>query len=156
MFNNNSINQAQATTIKTVQNIDSYLGTTVKIEGNFSSDGNIQIDGEIKGGLNASKNVTIGEKALIVGNVKALNIKVSGAIEGNIKAKENLEILKTAKINGDIEAKTVSVEAGALITGSIKMHVTDIKETKNAPNNNEDYQLVSNVNELKGKKGLKK
>lgn len=112
MFKNKQINEKE---------IETIIGPSVKVKGNFVTKGSMQIEGELEGTLKIGNDIIVGEGAKIVASVSANRIMVSGEIKGNIKANESLEITETAKIEGDIESKVISVDAGAQINGKVKM-----------------------------------
>jgi len=105
----------------TNKEIETIIGPSVQVEGNFNSKGNVVIEGGLKGTLKTVKNIKIGDDAKINANIAANNAIVSGEVKGNLKIKGALEIKKTAKITGDIETKLLVVENGALINGKCAM-----------------------------------
>ena len=105
----------------TNKEIETTIGPTVQVDGNFNSKGNIVIEGSFKGSLKTAKNIKVGDGAQIHANVGADNAIVAGEIKGNLKIKGALEILKTAKITGDIETKLISIENGAIVNGKCTM-----------------------------------
>ena len=119
MFKNQQIDE---------KSIETIIGHSVKVKGNFQTNGGMQIDGELEGTLKIGTDLIIGENAKIIANAQADRIMVSGKIKGNIRAKESLEITETAKIDGDIETKILSTEPGAQINGTIKMSEASEKE----------------------------
>ncbi|NCF75484.1 MAG: hypothetical protein GWO87_03300 [Xanthomonadaceae bacterium] len=122
MFKNQQIDE------KTIETI---IGQSVKVKGDFQTSGGMQIDGELKGTLNIGTDLIIGENAKIIANAQANRIMVSGKIKGNLKANESLEITETARIDGDLETKVLSTEPGAQINGMIKMSEISEKEKNN-------------------------
>ena len=60
--------------------------------------------------------VTIGENAVIKGDVSAGEVKVYGKIEGKITS-ERCELKDKSRINGDIKSKVFSMEEGAQLSG---------------------------------------
>ena len=101
--------------------IETVIGPTVQVDGNFNSKGNVVIEGGLKGTLKTNKNVKIGDNAHINANITADNAIVAGEIKGNLKIKGALEVKGSAKIIGDIEAKVLSIENGALLNGRCTM-----------------------------------
>ena len=97
--------------------VETIIGPSVKVKGNFNSQGNIIIEGIVEGNLKTSGNVLIGNKSVITANINAKEAKVGGQINGNIKIKGYLEITASAKIFGDIECSSLSIEQGAILNG---------------------------------------
>ena len=59
------------------------ISSGVIIEGKLSSKGNVRVDGIVKGDVNVTGNVTIGETGDINGQVNADIITVGGKVVGN-------------------------------------------------------------------------
>lgn len=110
--------------------VETIIGPSLKVKGNFSGKGNIVIEGTLDGNLKTSGNVLIGEKARITGGVEAQEVKTGGEVVGNIKAKGYLEVGSSAKIFGDVQCSSISVEKGATMNGKCEMTTpeTPIKE----------------------------
>jgi len=102
-------------------NIDTVVGPSVNVEGDFSSEGNIIVKGTVNGSVHTSKILSVEPGAKIIANVRAGSALIAGEVRGNMKIKESLEIASTARILGDIEAKVLSVEPGAIIFGKVTM-----------------------------------
>lgn len=106
---------------KEFKDVETIIGSTVKIEGNFKGDGDVVVEGEVAGKLSTKKNLTVGENAKIAADVEAINALVAGQIVGNLKITESLELTATAKITGDVSAKILTVATGARLDGKISM-----------------------------------
>lgn len=100
---------------------DTIIAGGVRVEGDFQSQGNIIVEGEVVGTLKTASDLFVGEQAKIHANVSAHNAKVSGEIRGNVKIKERMELSPTSRIIGDMRAKILIVEAGASVNGKISM-----------------------------------
>jgi cytoskeletal protein CcmA (bactofilin family) len=101
---------------------DGQGGTTViargvKLEGEFSSQSDVLIEGEVHGTLTTSGLLTVGPEARIKADVSAGEAVVSGTVEGNFAVSKRLELKATSKVLGDVSAETVTVEAGAILSG---------------------------------------
>jgi cytoskeletal protein CcmA (bactofilin family) len=115
-------------------NIDTVVGPSMIVEGDFASEGNIVVKGTVTGSVCTSKNLTVEEGAKILANVKAGSANVSGEVQGNMRVKDYLELSSTARIIGDIEVRTIAVQAGALLFGKVAMPGMEKSETKSAKN----------------------
>lgn len=105
--------------------IETVIGPSVKVDGNFKGQGNIIVEGVVHGSLKTDKDITVGQNAKISANVTAANAKISGEVKGSIKIKGRLELMETARVFGDIETEVLSVEPGAILNGKCMM----VKET---------------------------
>lgn len=111
--------------------VETVVGPSVNVEGDFSSEGNIIVKGSVAGSVHTSKHLSVEQGAKIMANVRAGSAQVAGEVKGNMKVKEVLELTSTARILGDLEVKTLIVEAGALISGKVMMPGFEA-ETKSA------------------------
>ena len=87
----------------------------LRIIGNVSSDGAVQVNGQIDGDLNCPS-ITVLPKALINGGIKARTVVVKGKVEGPIVGEE-VVLESQAFVTGDIQAQTLLIERGAHFEG---------------------------------------
>jgi len=97
--------------------IETIIGPSVKIEGNFACDGGIIIEGDVKGSVRTAGFLEVGEKASVTADVQAKEARVGGEVRGNVKIEGYLEVTASAKLFGDIEAAFVSIARGAVVKG---------------------------------------
>ena len=95
------------------------------ITGDIKSTGDIRIDGSLTGNLNTKGKVVIGSTGKINGEIVCKNSEVSGTIEGRIVVGQLLILKASSKIFGDIETSKLSIEPGAIFTGTCKMSEND-------------------------------
>lgn len=105
-------------------------GTTIK--GDIVANGDIRIDGDLIGNIDAKGRLVIGPNGKVDGEINCNNIEVSGFIKGKVNVSEMLTMKASAKISGDIVAGKLSVEPGSLFTGTCSMG-----DTKNPAGKNE-------------------
>lgn len=96
---------------------ETIIGPSVKVDGDFVSDGNVLVQGIVNGSLRTKGNLRVEVGAKIKASVEAANAIIRGQIKGNVTIQENLEIGETATVEGDIATKVVSVAPGAVING---------------------------------------
>ncbi len=114
--------------------VETIIGPSVKVEGEFRADGNVIIEGQVVGGFKTKKNLRVGEGAKIKANVEADSAWVAGEIKGNLVIKNHLELSGQAKVKGDIETQVLTVETGAQINGHVKMgEVVGVEKTEQQP-----------------------
>ena len=101
--------------------VETIIGPSVKVEGNFKGEGDLLIDGILVGSLSTENNLKIGAGAVIDATVRAKNAFISGKVKGNLTISGKLELSGTAVILGDIKAQTLSMESGAMIQGKMSM-----------------------------------
>jgi cytoskeletal protein CcmA (bactofilin family) len=100
---------------------ETIIAGGVKVEGDFTSPGNVRIEGTVIGSVKAEGDLIVTETAIIQADVSAANAIVAGEIKGDLTAGEKLEILGTAKIHGNINCRILMVEAGASLAGNCQV-----------------------------------
>ena len=93
----------------------------VRVEGDFSSQGDVIIEGEVSGHVTTTAVLTVGAEAKLKAEVSADEASIAGQIDGTITVKKRLEVKATAKITGDITCETIVVEAGAALNGKVSV-----------------------------------
>lgn len=99
-------------------------GTTIL--GDLNSEGDMRIDGTVKGYVSSKARLVLGNTCKVEGDIKAVNLELSGEVNGNIYVSELLTIKATAIVNGNIVSNKLIIEAGATFNGNCSM-----RETKN-------------------------
>ncbi len=112
--------------------IETIIGASVKVEGDFKSEGDVLVQGIVNGSLKTKGNLKVEEGAKIKANVEAANASVRGEIAGNVTVKDSLQLGESAKIAGDIITKILSIEPGAVLHGHCSVSATE-SETGNEP-----------------------
>jgi cytoskeletal protein CcmA (bactofilin family) len=102
----------------------------VKVEGEFASQGDVTIDGEVHGTLAATGRLSVGTDAKIMADVKAGEAIIAGSVQGNIFVQGKLELKATARIIGDLTAESFTVEQGAAISGKVSVGVKGAADPK--------------------------
>lgn len=96
----------------------SIISADLTISGHLFSEGEIQVDGIVKGDIR-SKELLVGEKALIEGEIMVESLRVHGKVIGQIKALR-VSLAKTSHVVGDIVHDNLSIETGAYLEGLCK------------------------------------
>jgi cytoskeletal protein CcmA (bactofilin family) len=103
--------------LSSMANPTNVLSSGIEITGSIRFSNDMIVDGKIEGEITSDKGrVTIGENAVIKGDVTAGEVKVYGKIEGKITS-ERCELKDKSRINGDIKSKVFSMEEGAQLSG---------------------------------------
>jgi len=110
-----------------------FLGKDVVFEGILTMEGDVRLDGRLEGELYTTGTLTVGEEAVVKGNVKAGILITSGKINGNVIASEKIKILKPAILIGDIRTPAISIEGGAHFHGLSDMGVKKGVEGNGSP-----------------------
>ncbi len=123
---------------KNIKEAETIIGPSVKVQGDFIGQGNVVIEGVVKGSVKTNGDLKIGEQAKINASITAANAKISGEIKGNVKIKGDLELSSNAKIFGDIETKSICVARGAVLNGKCIMVEEGASEEKKSREKIED------------------
>lgn len=97
--------------------IETVIGPSVQVEGNFVANGDIIIEGIVSGSIKTEKNLRVGPNAKIFANISADNALIAGEVQGNVKVRGSLELAGTAKIFGDVKTSSITIESGACLHG---------------------------------------
>lgn len=93
------------------------LANDVEIKGSIKFSHDLIVDGKIEGEVHSDGALTVGENALIKGEIKTRSVVIFGKVEGNITVNERCELKSNAILVGDIAAGTLSIEEGATFMG---------------------------------------
>ncbi|KAF0202151.1 MAG: Integral membrane protein CcmA involved in cell shape [Bacteroidetes bacterium] len=91
------------------------------ITGDIESNGNIRIDGNLKGTINAGGKVILGSTGTVEGEIICINADIEGKVNGTIRVKELLSFKATALVTGEIYTDKLAIEPGARFTGTCQM-----------------------------------
>ena len=97
------------------------IGLGTKIIGDIISAGDVRIDGSLNGNIKLNGRLVVGPNGKIEGNVICQNADISGEVKGTVEVVEMLALKATAKILGDMVTGKLSIEPGAVFTGSCNM-----------------------------------
>src|SRR3990167_677108 len=94
---------------------ETVIGPSVTVEGDFGGEGNVLVEGTVKGSIKTKQNLRIAPTAKIHASLEAQSAAIAGEVRGNVRIKDLLEVLATAHIVGDVEARTLTVASGAFL-----------------------------------------
>lgn len=92
----------------------------VRLEGEFKSQGDVLIEGEVHGTIETEGLLTLGSEAFLKASVTATDAVIAGKLEGNITIKRKVDVKSTARITGDLVCETIAVESGAALQGNVR------------------------------------
>lgn len=96
----------------------SVISTDLVVKGNIKTSGDVQVEGQIDGDIRAHQ-LTVGEGAVIRGEVIADDVVINGRIVGRVRGLK-VRLTATARVEGDIIHKTIAIESGAHFEGSVQ------------------------------------
>ena len=63
------------------------VGAGARLEGNVVSAGNLRIDGQVKGQINAEGDVALSPQSQVEADIRAQNVSIAGRFKGSIQVK---------------------------------------------------------------------
>ncbi|MEY3053033.1 MAG: hypothetical protein RLY31_2818 [Bacteroidota bacterium] len=107
--------------VSATHSLNSLVQQTV-VEGKVTVSHDIRIDGVIKGDLICKSKVIIGSSGTIEGSINCENAVIEGRFYGTMYVKETLNIRESAQVHAEVHYGKLVVQAGAVISGSFKVH----------------------------------
>jgi cytoskeletal protein CcmA (bactofilin family) len=109
----------------------SLIAENVAVAGDLSSDGEVQLDGALRGDLKVGR-LSLGATGQVEGTIEADTVEVRGRVVGAITA-QTVRLFASAQVDGDITHAQLSIEAGAHFAGrSVKLGQA-VQEQLNLP-----------------------
>jgi len=109
-------------TMSTNNTSKNVLNSDVEIKGNIKFSGELAFDGKLDGEIHTDGALTLGDGAVINGNISAQSVVVRGKVNGNINAKEKIDIKSRAELFGDIRATKLVIEEGVTYVGKTEVN----------------------------------
>ena len=100
--------------------LTAFIDEGSEIEGKFTFNGTVMMNGKFSGEINSSDSLIIGEKGIVNATVRAGVVLINGEVIGNVLATERVELRGTARVYGDVEAPVIVVEEGVHFEGHCK------------------------------------
>ena len=133
MFNGREKGEKQKDFEMKAGQAETVIGPSVKVEGDFKSDGDVLVQGIVNGSMKTKGNLRVEEGARIKANVEAANASVAGEIAGNVAVKDSLKLSGSSKITGDIITKILSIEPGAVLHGHCSVSAIEAEAAEHEP-----------------------
>src|ERR1700722_16148545 len=137
-----------STTASTSKNV---LNSDVEIKGNLKFSGELSFDGKLEGDIQTEGTLTLGDSAVVNGNITAQSVVVRGKITGNIHAKEKIEIKAKTELFGDIRATKLTVEEGVTFVGKTEVNPNKVSPTAPAAKPAEPSKIPELPTKLAGR-----
>jgi cytoskeletal protein CcmA (bactofilin family) len=115
MLFKNATHQDKRPGSPTVSSAPSILSDDLTIEGDIVSEGEVHINGIVKGDVTARK-LTLGEDGAITGAVEVEDAVVGGKLTGRLTA-QSVVLLSTARVTADITHVSLAIAPQAVFDG---------------------------------------
>src|SRR5262249_21536117 len=107
--------------LKQSDQVSGFLDKGTNVTGELEFAGTLRIDGNFQGSISTGDNLVIGEHAVVHADIKVGEIEIHGQFFGSIQAKRRVEIFPSGRVRGDVQTPVLSVSAGAMVDGGIRM-----------------------------------
>lgn len=101
--------------------LQNVIGKGTVIEGNVQAEGDLVVEGVVKGDVTTKTKLVAGPSAIIEGNILAQHAEIAGRVQGTVKALGLLVINSSGMILGDVITKDLNVESGSTFNGRLQV-----------------------------------
>jgi cytoskeletal protein CcmA (bactofilin family) len=105
-----------------------FLNSDVEIKGTLRFNDELTFDGKLEGDITSGGVLTLGDNAVVKGNLNGKSVVLRGKINGNVTAEERIEIKAKTELFGDIRSAKLVIEEGVSFVGK-----TEVNPNKVAP-----------------------
>lgn len=124
VLNSLTTTSAPAVTARAVKPTQKPLiGENVRITGDISFDGELIIEGLVKGDVTSNDpnaSLVVQKSAAIDGNVKVSTIQHNGTIRGSVESDGLLTVSNSGAVVGPVKYNQLVLEMGAVVNGSLE------------------------------------
>lgn len=111
------------------QPIHNVIARGTVIQGNIEAEGDLLIEGTVRGDVTTKTKLIVGPTCVIEGNIMADHAEVAGQVKGTVQALGLLVIKSSSLIDGDVLTKNLNVESGSTFNG--RFTVGSVTSTNN-------------------------
>ena len=90
-------------------------------DGNFRSQRDLRVEGELKGNVTCEGTLFVSEGATITATVEAEHITVAGELTGEIRCRGRLQILPSGRVRANVSTGSLVIQEGAIYEGQLEM-----------------------------------
>lgn len=98
-------------------NMPNIIGKGTVIDGNIIAEGDLVVEGVVRGDVTTKTSLIVGQSCIIEGNILAQHAEVAGRVKGTVQALGLLVIKSSSIIDGDVLTKNLNVESGSTFNG---------------------------------------
>ncbi len=115
----------------------SIIGAGNIFSGDLECNGDLRIDGTVKGSIYSKAKVIIGQTGFIEGDIHCNEADITGSVTGNIFTKAALVLKENAVVNGDVHTVKLIIEPTASFNGKCVMGENNLQAK--VDNNNTNF-----------------
>jgi len=99
------------------------VGAGLIVEGEFTTDEDVVIEGTVRGTLTTAESLSIGGDGVVEADLRALSVVLAGQVTGNVTANSRVDIQAGGRLIGDVKAGRLTIADGASFRGNVDMDV---------------------------------
>jgi cytoskeletal protein CcmA (bactofilin family) len=99
------------------------VGAGLIVEGEFTTDEDVVVEGTIRGTLTAAGALSVGGEGVVEADLRAASVIVAGQVTGNVTASQRVDIQAGGRLIGDVKAGRLTIADGASFRGNVDMDV---------------------------------
>lgn len=96
----------------------SVLSADLRITGDMTAEGTIEVMGEVEGSIRA-RNLIVAQDGRVTGTIAAETVEIRGRMEGGIGT-GSLMLRSPAQVTADVTYQSLTIESGATVEGSFR------------------------------------
>ena len=97
------------------------IGEGTSFEGTIVVPHSIRIDGTIKGKIETSETLTVGDTGVVDADIIAKSAIIAGKVVGNLSVEDRVELESQASLVGDLITRDLVINEGATFHGNCSM-----------------------------------
>ena len=94
-----------------------------EITGDIQFNGNLEIEGTVRGNISAGAGkdtfVRVLQDGRVEGEIKAPSVVINGSVSGDVYSSEHIELADRAVVDGDVHYKLIEMVKGAQVNGNL-------------------------------------
>ncbi len=99
------------------------IGEGLSIEGDLSSDEEVVVNGNVRGKLTTTEQVSIGSTGVVQADVSGSTISIAGQVNGDVTGSERVDLQAGGRLIGDVKAARFTIADGASFKGNVDMEM---------------------------------
>ena len=100
------------------------ISSEVKIEGNITFTGHLDIEGVVVGSIQAEQGqdavLRVVAGGRVEGEIRVPTAMINGSVEGDVHSTERLELSEKATVDGDVYYNLIEMSVGARVNGGLR------------------------------------
>ena len=109
------------------------LNSDVELQGTLRFSGELSFDGKLTGDIDSDGALTLGENAIVKGNINVNSVLMRGKVTGNVTAKDKIDIKTRAELFGDIRTARLAIEEGVIFVGQSEVNPNKLTPAAPSP-----------------------